>query len=68
MTAAIETSGRLEHFGSTRAVDGIDLRVDRGMVMHGNVEASNVVWVLVASAVITAVFAPIAMRMYHKER
>jgi len=39
----------------------------RGL-MHGNVAASNVVWVLVASAVTTAVFAPLAMRMYHKER
>jgi ABC-2 type transport system permease protein len=39
----------------------------RGL-MHGNVAASNVVWVLVASALITAVFAPIAMRMYHRER
>jgi ABC-2 type transport system permease protein len=39
----------------------------RGL-MHGNVAASNVVWVLVASAAITAVFAPLAMRMYHKER
>jgi ABC-2 type transport system permease protein len=39
----------------------------RGL-MHGDVAASNVVWVLVASAAITAVFAPIAMRMYHKER
>jgi ABC-2 type transport system permease protein len=39
----------------------------RGL-MHGNVAVSNVVWVLVASAVITAVFAPLAMRMYHKER
>ena len=39
----------------------------RGL-MHGDVAASNVVWVLVASAVITAVFAPLAMRMYHKER
>lgn len=39
----------------------------RGL-MHGNVDASNVVWVLVASAAITAVFAPLAMRMYHKER
>ena len=39
----------------------------RGL-MHGNVDASNVVWVLVASATITAVFAPLAMRMYHKER
>jgi ABC-2 type transport system permease protein len=39
----------------------------RGL-MHGDVAASNVVWVLVASAAITAVFAPLAMRMYHKER
>jgi len=39
----------------------------RGL-MHGNVAASDVVWVLVASAAITAVFAPLAMRMYHKER
>jgi ABC-2 type transport system permease protein len=36
--------------------------------MHGNVSATNVVWVLVASALITALFAPIALRMYHKER
>jgi ABC-2 type transport system permease protein len=39
----------------------------RGL-MHGDVAMSNVVWVLVASAVITAIFAPIAMRMYHRER
>ena len=39
----------------------------RGL-MHGNVAASNVAWVLVASAAITAVLAPLAMRMYHKER
>ena len=39
----------------------------RGL-MHGDVVASDVVWVLVASAVITAVFSPLAMRMYHKER
>ena len=39
----------------------------RGL-MHGNVDVSNVVWVLVASAAITAVFAPLAMRMYHRER
>ena len=39
----------------------------RGL-MHGNVAVSNVVWVLVASAAITAVFAPLAMRMYHRER
>jgi ABC-2 type transport system permease protein len=39
----------------------------RGL-MHGDVEASNIIWVLVATVVITAVFAPIAMRMYHRER
>ena len=39
----------------------------RGL-MSGTVAASDVVWVLVASAVITAVFAPLAMLMYHKER
>jgi len=39
----------------------------RGL-MHGNVAASNVVWVLLASAVITAVFMPLAMRMYNRER
>ena len=39
----------------------------RGL-MHGNVALSNVVWVLVASALITGVFAPLAMRMYHRER
>jgi ABC-2 type transport system permease protein len=39
----------------------------RGL-MHGGVEASNVLWVLVASAAIVAVFAPIALRMYRKER
>ena len=39
----------------------------RGL-MHGDVAASDVVWVLAASAAITAVFAPLAMRMYHRER
>jgi ABC-2 type transport system permease protein len=39
----------------------------RGL-MHGDVQSSDVVYVLVAAAIITAVFAPIAMRMYHRER
>jgi ABC-2 type transport system permease protein len=39
----------------------------RGL-MHGGVQAGSVIQVLVASAVITAVFAPIAMRMYRRER
>jgi ABC-2 type transport system permease protein len=39
----------------------------RGLV-HGQDVAGEVVWVLVASAVLVVVFAPIAMRMYHRER
>jgi ABC-2 type transport system permease protein len=39
----------------------------RGM-MHGGVRAADVLWVLAASAIITAIFAPIALRMYRKER
>ncbi|MGH7448602.1 MAG: ABC transporter permease [Longimicrobiales bacterium] len=39
----------------------------RGL-MHGDVAMANVWWVLVASAVVVAVFAPIALRMYHRER
>ena len=36
--------------------------------MHGNVQMRDVVWVLVATAIIVAVFAPIALRMYRRER
>jgi ABC-2 type transport system ATP-binding protein len=32
MTLAIETSSLVKHFGDSRAVDGIDLRVERGAV------------------------------------
>ena len=32
MTLAIETSALVKHFGDTRAVDGIDLQVERGAV------------------------------------
>src|SRR5688572_32204900 len=32
MTFAIETSGLVKHFGATRAVDGLDLRIERGTV------------------------------------
>jgi ABC-2 type transport system permease protein len=39
----------------------------RGL-MHGNVRSSDIVWVLAASALVTAVFAPIAMWMYRRER
>jgi ABC-2 type transport system permease protein len=39
----------------------------RGL-MHGNVLGSDVLWVLIASAIVTAVFAPVAMRLYYRER
>jgi ABC-2 type transport system permease protein len=39
----------------------------RGL-MHGNVLGKDVMWVLIASALVTAVFAPIAMRLYYRER
>jgi ABC-2 type transport system permease protein len=38
-------------------------------LMHGQGAAmGSIVWVLIASGIITAVFAPIALRLYHKER
>ena len=39
----------------------------RGL-MHGTPAASDVLWVLAASAAIVLVAAPIALRMYHRER
>jgi ABC-2 type transport system permease protein len=39
----------------------------RGL-MHGTDVTEHVAWVLVASAAIVAITAPIAMRMYHQER
>lgn len=37
-------------------------------LMHGGPALAHIVWVLTASAVVTAAFAPIAMRMYYRER
>lgn len=37
-------------------------------LMHGEPAAHDVVWTLIASAVIVLVSGPIAMRLYHKER
>jgi ABC-2 type transport system permease protein len=37
-------------------------------LMHGTDAAADVIWVLVASALIVLVSAPVAMRMYHSER
>jgi ABC-2 type transport system permease protein len=42
-------------------------KASRGL-MHGTVQASDVVWVLVASAAILGVASPVAMRLYRKER
>jgi len=39
----------------------------RGL-MHGNPAAGSIAWVLVDSAAILAVFGPLSMRMYRKER
>jgi len=39
----------------------------RGL-MHGGADMADILWVLIASAVIVAIFAPMAMRMYHRER
>lgn len=37
-------------------------------LMHGHEAMDSIIWVLVASAITTAVFAPIALKMYYKER
>ena len=37
-------------------------------LMHGQPAGGDVIWVLIASAVIIAIAAPVAMRLYHKER
>lgn len=39
----------------------------RGL-MHGGVQFTDVLWVFVASAAIVAVFGPLSLRMYHRER
>ena len=39
----------------------------RGL-MHGNVQMHDVWWVLGAAAAVTAVFAPLSLRMYRRER
>lgn len=37
-------------------------------LMHGEPHFGSMLWVLTATAIITAVFAPVALKMYHKER
>jgi ABC-type transporter Mla maintaining outer membrane lipid asymmetry ATPase subunit MlaF len=53
MTLAIEATGLVKVFGDTRAIDGVDLAVRRGSV-----------YALGASALLTAVFAPLTVRLY----
>lgn len=43
------------------------VNASRGL-MHGGVALGDVAWVLAASAVLVAVFAPLSLHMYHKER
>jgi ABC-2 type transport system permease protein len=42
-------------------------QASRGL-MHGTPAGEHVLWVVVASALIVAISAPIALRMYHQER
>jgi ABC-2 type transport system permease protein len=37
-------------------------------LMHGQDPGGSIAWVLIASAIVTAIFAPIALRLYYKER
>jgi ABC-type multidrug transport system permease subunit len=39
----------------------------RGL-MHGDAALASILWVLVTAAAITAVFAPLALYLYHQER
>lgn len=39
----------------------------RGL-MHGTAVSTDILWVLIAAALVTVVFAPVAMRMYYRER
>lgn len=55
-----------------QAVVGINpvthlVNATRGL-MHGSFPAGDIAWVLIASAIITAIFAPIAMKVYYRER
>ena len=41
--------------------------VSRGLI-HGGLQSTDLVWVLVWSAGLLAVFAPLTMRLYNSER
>lgn len=40
----------------------------RGLMMHGTVDAAQLSWVLLASAALTIVFAPLSMYLYRNKR
>lgn len=58
--------GWLQSFVSVNPVTHLT-NASRGL-MHGGVAMGDVLWVLATSAVIVAVFAPLALRMYNRER
>lgn len=58
--------GWLQAFVSVNPVTHL-ANSSRGL-MHGQPDIGSMIWVLVATAIITAIFAPIALRMYHRER
>jgi hypothetical protein len=61
---AIEACGLVKAFRTVRAVDGLDLLVPSGGVLGGTPAASEVGRVLLASAILIAVFGPLTMRLY----
>lgn len=58
--------GWLQAFVSVNPVTHL-ANASRGL-MHGQPDISSMIWVLVATTIVTAIFAPIALRMYHRER
>jgi ABC-2 type transport system permease protein len=58
--------GWLQAFVSVNPVTQL-ANASRGL-MHGQPDIGSIVWVMMATGIITAIFAPIALRMYHRER
>jgi len=58
--------GWLEAFVDVNPISHLTT-ASRGL-MHGTVEAGQIGWVLVASAILVAVFGPLTMRLYARER
>jgi ABC-2 type transport system permease protein len=60
---AVVASGLAKALGNTHAVDD----AERGL-MHGTATAGQVAWVLITSAALVAVFAPLTMSLYRKRQ